>query len=968
MTIAKKLLTIAGLFLVSLAPRLLAQQGIAEIKGRVLDVDQSLLPGVRVVVRNQETGMFRQTFSTGDGIYFISGVTPGMYELSAELSGFKKYSRRDLRLEIGKTATVDIRMEIGAVTEQVVVKAEAPLVDVTSKEVGGNITSQELVALPTINRNFIGFIGLLPGIVPNISTESFGSDSISVNGQDARNNNYLLDGANNNDDVIGQRAGGQARTPLEGIQEFQVLTSQFDAEFGRSAGAVINAITKQGTNDFHGSTFAFIQDASLTKKDYFADQNNLEKPDTKFHQYGATLGGPIFRNKLHFFGSVERVIIDEGITVNVPARPELNATTTEETRVWNTLVRLDHQLHPSHTWNARWLREASPQFNQIIGNVTLAASREEDDLDQSAMASFNSAFGNTQFNTLRLAWTQEDVAFANPGFNNNGRRQDLLPPTLAFQTFTDQQSTVAQARVNDAYQIEDTFSWFVKNHDIRFGAQFQYSTNDFTDQGNMNGTFSFGRSNGPFNAADPRTYPDRFSIRVPGPNEFKMRAYYYGAFLQDKWRVTDRLTLSLGARYDLEVIPLKELDNPRFSDPKDYPVDENNIAPRLGVSYDILGKGKSVARGGYGRFYDKTHFELITAIISSGVFSTSFTASFPTSAADPGPRNGRLPTDPLLVNGPVVNRNLINQMFPPGTRIKNTGNVFLDNPDRKVPYVDQFTVGFEQELLPNLSVSADYIHAEGRDQLMSFDLNPGTRADTSATTPIVRVDPNFRSQVITRINAGETEYDALQLQVEKRFTQNYRFRVSYTLARSEGNTTGVGAPGIDFQFLDQKNLRLNEGPTNTERRHNPVLSGAVVVPYTKGLNISAVVRYLSGAPFTIQDTNFDPDRNGILFDPLPKGTYSGRSQSGRNAITVKNEGGRNGARGPDFFQADLRLGYQFRFGPASLELFGDVFNVTDRANFLTPTGNRSSSDFLVLKELRDGGVPRTFQLGARFTF
>src|SRR5262249_17914943 len=154
--------------------------------------------------------------------------------------------------------------------EIVNVTTESPLVDVTSKEIGGNIDSNTLSQLPSVNGNFIGFIGLLPGIVPSISTESFGSDSISVNGQDPPNNNYTVDGGNNNDDVIGQRAGMQARTPIEAIQEFQVITSQFDAEFGRTSGAVINAVTKSGSNSLRGSTFAFFQDGSLTTKDFFA--------------------------------------------------------------------------------------------------------------------------------------------------------------------------------------------------------------------------------------------------------------------------------------------------------------------------------------------------------------------------------------------------------------------------------------------------------------------------------------------------------------------------------------------------------------------------------------------------------------------------------------------------------------------------------------------------------------------------
>src|SRR4051812_26592836 len=263
------------LFVLLLATPLFAQQGTTELRGRVADAQGGILPGVTVVVRNQATGMFRETVSGADGSFIASGLTPGTYEVVAELQGFKKFNRKDLVLEVGKTASIDVKMDVGGIEQTVTVSGESPLVDVTSKEIGGNITSETLVQLPSVNGNFIGFVGLLPGIVPSISTESFGSDSISVNGQDPRNNNYMLDGGNNNDDVIGQRAGTQARTPIEAVQEFQVLTNQFDAEFGRTAGAVVNAVTKAGSNKVAGSGFGYFQRADLTAKDFFAIEKGL---------------------------------------------------------------------------------------------------------------------------------------------------------------------------------------------------------------------------------------------------------------------------------------------------------------------------------------------------------------------------------------------------------------------------------------------------------------------------------------------------------------------------------------------------------------------------------------------------------------------------------------------------------------------------------------------------------------------
>lgn len=926
-----------------------------------------MLPGTTIVVRHQDSGRFRESIAGPDGSFFIAAMTPGAYEVSAQLEGFNRFVRPNVVLEVGRTATIEIRMEIGALNESVTVTGEAPLVDLSSKEIGGHVSADELVTTPAFNRNFTAYLGMLPGVVASISTASFGADSINVNGQTVRNVNYMLDGANNNDTFNGGNGGAQARVPVESVQEFQLLTSQFDAEYGSTSGGVVNAVSKQGTNQLRGSAFMFFQNDAMATRDFFARQNDLEKADTKQRQWGGTLGGPIVRDKAHFFYSVERIEFDSGVTVNIPARPEFNRTDFEETRVWNHLVRFDHQLNTNHTWGARLLWESSPQSNQLDPDWTATRAEKETDTDWTFVSHINSVFGSTKVNSFRVSVVREDVFFGNPQYFDAGNQVSLLP-LLDYLTFDDQQSTRATSRLDTAGGFDNTFSWYVPNkrgdHDLKFGVQYLYSNVRRFVASTQNGRFIFSHDL-PFNAAEPRTYPERLEIRVPGAQDFLAKAHVISGFAQDKWKLDDRLSLSLGLRYDLEIMPIPEVDNPRFSSAGDYPVDTNNFAPRIGFTYAVDRNQRSVVRGGFGLFFQKTPFTFTDPIISSGVFADSFLALFPVASVDPGPSRGQYPTDPFLVGGPVVNRTLLDQLFPPGTRRANSGDVFFDNPDRTLPYARQYSIGYERQIGQSMSVSADYIRSEQRDLYMRRNLNAPVRATTARTGRLVRPDAKFVQNVWEIGNYGYIDYNALQLEVNKRYSNNFALRGSYTLSRGRGNLDQGNNEIIFSQFQDGLLLDAEIGPTSIDRPHIFSVNGTYEVPRTRGLQVSGVVQYRSGTPVTLTDSSFDLDRNGRFENEyLPAGSYSG---TGPNGITVDNDGGRRGARGPDFAIFNLRAGYSIRMKDRQrLELALDLFNVTNRANFNNPTGDRRSTNFLVVQSINE--APRTLQLNVRYAF
>src|SRR5215510_246587 len=451
-----------------------AQQGTGELRGKIVDAQNAVLPGVAVVAKNEGSGQFREIISGADGSFFMSALTPGLYELNAELSGFKKYQRKGVRVEVGKTVSIEVQLEVGCIEQQVTVTAESPLVDTTSKQLGGSVPTQELQDVPSLNRNFTSYLSLLPGITSTISVDSFGADSIRVNGQATQNANYMLDGAGNNDNFNNGNGGAQARTPVEAVQEFQLLTSNFDAEFGSTSGGIVNAVSRQGTNVVHGTGFFFEQNQKMTSLDYFAKQQGLSKPEARQIQYGGWLGGPIVKDKLHYFANLERIDQNRARTININARPEFNFTDFTHDNVWNWMARFDHQMSANNTWAVRWLRESSPQTKQYVAtNLTRDHAEAEDDHDWTVVGTLSSVIKNTRVNTLKFSYTHEDVFFGNPGYFDDTAKW-IATPQLRFQTFDGGASTRANRRMDPAYQVDETFAWFMPgnkgDYDLQFGA------------------------------------------------------------------------------------------------------------------------------------------------------------------------------------------------------------------------------------------------------------------------------------------------------------------------------------------------------------------------------------------------------------------------------------------------------------------------------------------------------------------
>lgn len=912
------------------------------------------------------------------------GLRPGTYSVTFELTGLTTVESKGVELRLGQTRRLNATMEMASVAETITVTARPHLVDVDSKQVGDTLTAEEFRDLPTQNRSFVLFAALVPGVIPNPQTNTASGEALYINGQHQSNNSFLVDGAQNDDPTVGSIGGAQVRTAIEAIQEFQVLTAQYDAEFGRVTGGVLNAVTKSGTNTVKGSAFAFFQDARWNAKDFFTDRAGLARPRSSFTSTGFTVGGPILRDRWHYFLSFERARDREGHSRFFTSRPELSYSTTEDNDIRNVLGRVDYQLARNHHSSFRYLAENAPQLNKIVGTRTaLEGAREEHDSDANWIAALESIVTVNGFNSLRVSYNHEHFINSASPFGqwaDDFETLRHLPPLLVRPSVDEGPSVLGQDQRNESIDLADTASFLFpggkSGHELRGGVQWSRRTIHFLNFTTANGTFQFDTDRA-FDPNDIATYPVSFAIRIHGAAAARSSDNDTAAlFVQDDWRVRGNLTLHAGLRWDHE----------------DVVSDHDNFAPRLGFAWSPARSSGTVIRGGAGRFYDRLPLGVWSQLLLDGV---RITKGLDFRIPDAG-RDRQFFFDLARANqvtSLVDLRDLLARTLQARTTQLNLGPT-VDHPGRVQPYVDTITIGAHHELSPAVAVGIDWVHSESKKTLLLVNLNPFSRSRGGRPNiSILDGQTVTMGGISTLMNAGENRYSAIQFSLRKRMNGNLGGRVAYTYAASEGNYGNAAPLGIvnnayfqtrsetgynfDTGEIIGEPLRLNlEDPRNDgqpvgwQRKHNFVISGVWLVPRTSwhdsaGLSLSWLYRYMSGNRFTIFMTDLLDNGNRA---PAPPGNYDAVAPSDIAQNDTPFDGRMFGAENPDFSRLDLSLRYAIplRYRAAQLTFIGEVFNVTGRTNFETAGGAIvGSAGFLTPTATFS---PREIQLGARLSF
>ena len=903
-----------------------AQQAVASatVSGRIEDASGAAIGGALIAITNIDKNQTSMTTSDQHGRYTFICLPVGRYQLKVEHAGFDSVIR-ELTLSLGQALDLQLRLPVAGLTESANINS-VPVVETVRTQVAETVLSSEVENLPLNGRNYLDLAALTPAVsrANPVANQRFAETSavpgtqISVAGQRNINNGFILDGLSANDDAADLPGTFFSQ---EVIREFQVIASGGIAEFGRASGGIINVVTQSGNNSWQARGYAFLRNQRLDARSPLAPAKD---PLTQT-QYGASVGGPLKRDRTFLFGNFEQTRLHNAVVVTIlPANVNALNNVLDQTHYAgprittglvptgyttnNVFVRGDHLIDPMNSMSIRYSLYDIDSLNaRGVGGLN-AASRGTalTNRDQTIALSESATLNMRTVNELRFQYTRSRLG---------APVNDTVGPAITISGVANLGTSTSSptGRDLDLYEIADNITALRGLHALKFGADLLYNRVNITFPGALQGAYTFS-SLAVLQEGRYVTFQQAFgeaSLFQSNPN--------IGFFAQDEFRAHPDLTINLGVRYDLQFLP----------DP--IQADMNNVAPRVGLAY-APGRGKTVIRASYGIFHERIPLRATSNALQRD--GTKYkVASF--SFGQPGA--------PVF---PAVATSFPQDFLPSITTI---------DPNIANSYAQQASLQIERELTPNTSVAAGYLHTRGLHLILSRNVNVPRFPPSLGVPNLGRPNPNFAN--ISRYeSSGDSYYNAMTFSLNRRFSSWAGVRFSYTLAKT------LDDAGNAFFFTPQDNsdLRDDRGRSDNDQRHRLTMSGTFKLPETssdslwrrvvEGFQLSYIFSYGSALPFNIvtgTDRNSDTNVND-----RPVGVA------------------RNTGEGFDFASFDLRLSRRMRFSDrSSLEVIAEGFNLFNRANLQLPnnvfgTGTRPLPAFGHATGAAD---PRQLQFGLRLS-
>jgi hypothetical protein len=995
-----------------------AQQTTGSVTGRVVDQQGAAVPGATVTAKMPTTGFTRTEASDAEGLYRLNALPVGIYEVTAELQGFQSVAKKDVIVNVAEIVAIDFTLKVATLAETVNVTGATPLIQTTNSATGGLVDLKRIESIPLNGRQIGNLAATIPGVGLAYHTDPTKSTQYSpqINGGNGRNINYLVDGGDNNDDTVG---GILQQFPLEAIQEFNVQTSRFKAEYGRSNGGVVNIVTKGGTNTPTGSFFELFRDKAInseSESERLADNAAIAagtpasgKQDYRRNQFGGSFGGPIVTDKAHFFFAIERTQQDTTQVVDTSGLfPDKNGVFAVPYRENLLTGKVTTNLNAAQYLSVRYGFNNNSQPYGAAPNSTFENWGDSTNKLNSFNLNHNWVMGGSKLNEFIFQYAD----FANNIASRSSDPNQSFPNGLTIGANGNTPQTTEQRK----FQFRDDFSWHVTGkgglgHDFKVGASFINEPHLFvtfnTGKGAVFYTHVDNTLNGPISAV---TISD-------GDASANIPTKQFSTFIQDDWRVNDRLTVNVGLRYDLTsglsnldqsknpnyvlvrnaaiagrfnnlAPPVRDVMNDFANDPQ---MDKTNIQPRIGAVLDVNGNGKDIVRGGWGMYSDFGYTNSNVLFAAADASGTTYGTVF-----NVGPVPSGICTVPVPAGGTCSSASL----FRVGQSLDliRSQNQAVGNPPfgqwvdplLKQPRQYQTNAGWSHELTPDTVISADVVYALGRDLNMRPRVNqriPGSLSNPRIISNAIgtNLNPNTNTNR-PALSVGKSEYDALIVGLRRRFSKGVAFTAGYTLARSLSNI-GVGVDQLNTANIQDPSNPFDApvqfGPTvDTDARHRINLSAQLQLP--GGFLISPVYLWRSALPVATvdgRDLNLDGDATEIPTRAFAVDTFNPDAPL-LHQITYKDIGACetvNCGRGMWQQQMNVRFSKLFALGGrAHVEAIGEVFNLF---NSINPSGFRpravvpssGAADATFLQPTSFSGdfrrpEQRVGQIGLRFTF